>query len=115
MIAQRHRFHGHSSVRNVRGKPLVFSGFKVFSAARPKTRPYRMAVVVSKKVHKSAVVRNRIRRRLYEAVRVSKIIDSSSVDMVFVVHTPELANVSAEHLQTNVWAALEKITTLHNK
>lgn len=33
---------------------------------------YRLAVVVSRKVSKSAVVRNRIRRRIYEAVRVYK-------------------------------------------
>lgn len=31
---------------------------------------YRLAVVVSKKVSKSAVVRNRIRRRIFESVRL---------------------------------------------
>jgi len=71
VIARSHRFHGHGSLRyvyqhgrTVRG-PLT--AFKFVPNERRKM--YRLAVVVSKKVSKSAVVRNRIRRRLYEAFR----------------------------------------------
>ena len=35
----------------------------------PKRTSYRLAVIVSRKVNKSAVARNRIRRRLYASVR----------------------------------------------
>jgi ribonuclease P protein component len=35
----------------------------------PRRKTYRAAVVVSRKVNKSAVARNRMRRRLYEAIR----------------------------------------------
>ena len=114
MIAKRHRFHGHNSVRNVRGRPLVFSSFRVFSSKRPNNKPYRMAVVVSKKVHKSAVVRNRIRRRLYEAVRVGGLVDAAPVDMVFVVQSTDVATVPAEELQKMVWSACEKVRKLHS-
>jgi len=68
-----------------------------------------MAVVVSKKVHKSAVVRNRIRRRLYEAVRVGKILDNLSVDVVFVVQNVALSERPATELQDSIWSACDKI------
>jgi ribonuclease P protein component len=38
--------------------------------ANPNAGNYRLSVVVSKKVSKKAVVRNRIRRRIYEHVRI---------------------------------------------
>lgn len=43
--------------------------FSIKSVYNPKRESYRFAVVVSRKVNKSAVKRNRIRRRLYEALR----------------------------------------------
>lgn len=57
-----------------------------------------MAVIVSKKVAKSAVVRNRIRRRLYEAVRTSKLFDETPVDVVFVVRSEELVRLPHDAL-----------------
>lgn len=71
MISRLHRFHGYNSLRQVyrHGSTVrgPFFSIKAFENTRRKT--YRLAVVVSRKVNKSAVVRNRIRRRLYEAVR----------------------------------------------
>lgn len=43
--------------------------FAIKYVLNPRRKAYRLAVVVSRKVHKSAVARNRIRRRLYEIVR----------------------------------------------
>lgn len=43
--------------------------FAVKAVPNERRRSYRVAVVVARKVNKSAVARNRIRRRLYEAVR----------------------------------------------
>lgn len=43
--------------------------FAIKFVENPKRGTYRLAVVISRKVNKSAVGRNRIRRRLYEAVR----------------------------------------------
>lgn len=109
MIARKNRFHGHNSVSRVRGKSMNLSGFRVFYAANNK-KDYRMAVVVSKKVAKSAVVRNRIRRRLYEAVRTHKTLENSPVDVVFVVQTDALATMDAQELSVQVGMACEKIT-----
>jgi ribonuclease P protein component len=76
---------------------------------------YRLAVVVSKKVHKSAVVRNRIRRRLYETVRNIKK-DSGGkwpCDMVLTCYDQQVAVLPAGELQDNVEKLLKKakITT----
>ena len=71
MISRKNRFHGYGSLafvyrngRTVRG-PL----FATKTVSNPKRSDYRFAVVVSRKVDKSAVRRNRMRRRLYEALR----------------------------------------------
>jgi ribonuclease P protein component len=71
MIASKHRFHGFRGLRAVYRFGVNSRGplFSVKSLKNPKRRGYRLAVVVSRKVHKSAVARNRIRRRLYEIVR----------------------------------------------
>jgi ribonuclease P protein component len=85
-------------------------GFKVFYMHNSKRKDYRMAVVVSKKTAKSAVVRNRIRRRLYEAVRVQRELDGQPFDVVFVVQNPGLATMPAEELSMQVAKAVQKIT-----
>jgi ribonuclease P protein component len=71
MISRAHRFHGYNSLRYVYRQGRVSRGphFAVKAADNPKRKAYRVAVVVSRKVNKSAVVRNRIRRRLYEISR----------------------------------------------
>lgn len=71
MISRKHRFHGYGSLRNVYQKGTTIRGplFALKVLLNPKRDQYRVAVVVSKKVNKSAVARNRIRRRLYELVR----------------------------------------------
>jgi ribonuclease P protein component len=72
MISRSHRFHGYNSLRHVyrHGRMARGSQFAVKAALNPRRQTYRVAVVVSRKVNKSAVARNRMRRRLYELVRV---------------------------------------------
>jgi len=71
MINRSHRFHGYGSLRYVYTHGQTTRGplFSVKSIHNPKRDNYRVAVVVSRKVNKSAVARNRIRRRLYEIIR----------------------------------------------
>lgn len=68
---------------------------------------YRLAVVVSKKVHKSAVKRNRIRRRLYEAMRLAAA-NIPAYDMVITVFHEQVATMPAEELTTMVSAQLRQ-------
>jgi ribonuclease P protein component len=71
MISRKNRFHGYGSLKFVYRNGVTTRGplFAVKVVGNPKRAEYRVAVVVSRKVDKSAVRRNRIRRRLYEAVR----------------------------------------------
>lgn len=101
MINRTHRFHGHNSLRyvyqngeTVRG-PLTALKY-IENNRRTK---YRLAVVVSKKVSKSAVKRNRIRRRLYEAVRLHSDQITKPYDMVITVFHEQLATMAGEELQ----------------
>lgn len=100
MLAQSHRFHGRRATTLAYKKSVAFRAGTVtlrVSKASGDT-PFRVAVVVSKKVHKSAVVRNRIRRRLYELCR-TLIHDSARQDLLFIAHDTTLAALSAAKLQ----------------
>ena len=83
--------HNHGS--NVRG-PLLSLKY----SENKRRQNFRCAVIVSRKVHGAAVVRNRIRRRIYEVVRqVSP--QLGSYDLVFVAFNDQLASISAAKLQ----------------
>jgi ribonuclease P protein component len=71
MIPRRHRFHGYNSLNFVykNGQTVRGPFFAIKYARNSKRHDYRAAVVVSRKVNKSAVIRNRIRRRLYAVLR----------------------------------------------
>ena len=101
MLTRSHRFHGYGSLRRTyshgqtaRG-PLMGLRF----APRPAGKPYRVAIVVSRKVHKSAVVRNRIRRRVYELVRQSDIVPPAT-DLIFTVFSDQVASLEISQLNT---------------
>jgi ribonuclease P protein component len=71
MISKKYRFHGHGSLKylfqNGEGTRTKLLGVK-YVENRHRSRP-RIAVIVSKKTAKSAVKRNRMRRRVYEVLR----------------------------------------------
>ena len=71
MLAQKNRFAGHGSLRYVyaNGNAVRTQKIVVKFTRNPHRTDSRFAVVVSKKVLKSAVGRNRIRRRVYEIIR----------------------------------------------
>jgi ribonuclease P protein component len=99
VIATKHRFHGHNSVSRVRGGAARSQMCSIFYAKSKKDKDYKMAVVVSKKISKHAVDRNRIRRRLYEIVRKSAVFDGVPIQTVFVVHTLSVATMPSQELE----------------
>lgn len=100
MISQKHRFHGLGSLRFVYSKGQVVRtanlGLKYVPNSRRTT--WRAAVVVSKKVSKSAVVRNRLRRRIYEAVRLANP-QEQGIDLVFTVYNEALLEATPAQLR----------------
>jgi ribonuclease P protein component len=65
-------------------------------------KTYRLAVVVSKKVSKSAVTRNRIRRRIYEQVRLLEPSIRQPYDIVLSVFTEQPSTMPASELASLV-------------
>ena len=59
----------------------------------------RVAVVVSKKVAKSAVQRNRIRRRVYEVVRLNFDLVLKKMDYIFVVYSADVLTMPFGELE----------------
>lgn len=114
MIHSAHRFHGRSSLGFVykRGQIVRGSIISLRYVHNSRTSLYRLAVVVSRKVSKSAVVRNRIRRRLYEIVRKHGGQITGSVDLVLTVYGEDAAKMSHASLQKLVLGQLEQAGVL---
>src|SRR5258708_37516320 len=104
MISKRHRFHGYGSLRYVYKNGTTVRGplFGLKTVKNPKRDSYRLAVVVSKKVNKSAVARNRIRRSLYEAVRLLEADIIQPYDIVLSVFHSSVIDEPAETLAREV-------------
>jgi len=110
MIGQAHRFHGRNALRFVyqRGQNIRGGSVSLRYSTNPRRQTYRVAVVVSRKVSKSAVVRNRIRRRVYEIVRRGARGLNRPLDLVFTVYGEDVAAQPHEALQATVRSLLAK-------
>ena len=111
MIPIRHRFHGHNSLSLVyqKGQTSRTPQLTLKSVSNPRRKMYRVAVVVSRKVNKSAVVRNRIRRRIYEVVRTHEPLIPDSYDLAFTAFSDELARLPSPELEAVVVGLLQKL------
>jgi ribonuclease P protein component len=114
MISSRHRFHGRSSLRFVyqRGQTVRGANISLRYILNPRQKLYRVAVVVSRKVSKSAVVRNRLRRRIYEIVRTHAAQIVQPYDLVFTVYDEAIAELSHANLKKAVVAQLVRAGAL---
>jgi ribonuclease P protein component len=110
MINARHRFHGYGSLKAVydRGQTVRSPHISLKYAERSGRKTYRVAVVVSRKVHRSAVVRNRIRRRVYEIVRQADQQLLIQRDLVFTVFSEQIADLEQPKLAATVESLLRK-------
>ncbi|HWB39285.1 MAG TPA: ribonuclease P protein component [Candidatus Saccharimonadales bacterium] len=113
MLDRSHRFHGYGSLRATyqRGQTLRGQALSLRFSVRNNNKPYRVAVVVSKQVSKSAVTRNRIRRRIYEAVRTNADLVPANSDLIFTAFSDQLAEAKPEKLQKTVAELLHKTST----
>lgn len=109
MVSKEHRFSGINSLRFVYGRGQTVRGslFAIKYAHNKRRKTYRVAVVVSKKVHKSAVVRNRIRRRIYEAIREQEHLIHESFDIAVLVYSDQAAQVEFGELTRQITKQLK--------
>lgn len=110
MLAFKYRFHGHGSLRYVytHGQTSRSRLMSLKHSTHPKRKLPRIAVVISKKVIKSAVGRNRVRRRLYEIVRheIPRLNDNS--DIVLLVFSAEVYALPSTELSGAVHQLLDE-------
>lgn len=100
MLSFNHRFHGHGSLRYVykNGRTIRSQRLTLKYIDNRRRDHSRFAVVVSKKVLKSAAGRNRIRRRIYEIIRHEIPRFTPSYDVVVIVFSSEVAHMPHEEL-----------------
>lgn len=104
MLAYKNRFHGHGSLRYVYKNGTVErnKNFTLKSIKNKGRNHSRIAVVVSKKVCRSAVGRNRIRRRVYEIVRNEINQFSDVYDIAIIVTSNETQNSDIDTLKISI-------------
>jgi ribonuclease P protein component len=91
MLKKEYRFHSRGGVKYVYQHGKTIRRSKMSLVFCENTRGFtRVAVVVSKKVAKTAVARNKIRRRVYEALRVNFEFIPEKRDYIFVIYTADV-------------------------
>jgi ribonuclease P protein component len=110
MIGRTNRFHGRAVLQRHydRSKSVRSGVLALRYAPNERRKTYRLAVVVSRKVSKSAVVRNRIRRRLYENVRILSNQFTAPYDLVLLVYDEKVAAQPPADLSRDIAALCRK-------
>lgn len=81
----------------------------VFKFLRRQAGASRVAVVVGKKLEGKAAHRNRLRRRVREALRLQMTLLPAGLDLLVIVRSPKLAALDFRVLTAEVAAALVRL------
>jgi ribonuclease P protein component len=110
MLNTKNRFHRRKYVNNVykKGRRIRGQDISLTYNNNESINDFRVAVVVSKKVSKSAVVRNRIRRRIFEIVRLESKNIPTGFEMVITVFSNSVADKPHNELKKQVLDLLAK-------
>lgn len=112
MLATKNRFHRRNHVNRVYRDGSSVRGGMISLKYRiaPSGTHKKIAVVVSKKVAKSAVTRNRIRRRVFEVIRHQLEVLPEGFEGVFGVYEAKVATISDKELTSAISTLLAKAT-----
>ncbi|MBP6037982.1 MAG: ribonuclease P protein component [Candidatus Saccharimonas sp.] len=110
MISRSLRFHGHGSLKYLYKNAATFRSrhLTIRCIENPRRKHSRFAVVVSKKVHKSAIGRNRIRRRIYEILRGELPTMRKTADIAVIVTSGEVLMMPSVELKRSVQEQLRQ-------
>jgi ribonuclease P protein component len=116
MISSAYRFHGHGSLRFVyrNGQSIRTRLFTIKYTKNQRRKRPRFSVVVSKKVFKGSVGRNRIRRRIYEQLRLQIPNIKEAYDIVVIVSSSEIISMPAAELHEQLITNLKEAGIIHN-
>ena len=116
MLSKKFRFHSRGGVRYVYQKGKTIRSPKMSLIFVENTRKFtRIAVVVSKKVLKSAVGRNRIRRRVYEVIRLRLDSIPKGVDYIFVIYDKKIIDMPFGEIGDIVDKLVDESKICYNK
>ena len=116
MLNKKYRFHSRGGVRYVYQKGKTVRTNKMSLIFVDNDRGFtRVAVVVSKKVIKSAVGRNRIRRRVYEAIRKNFEYLPKKRDYIFVIFSADVLTMPFSELEKRLGELVAESKVCYNK
>jgi ribonuclease P protein component len=108
VLAKKHRLTKEKDFENVFKRGRAFSGtFIVVKIKKNESFVSRFGVIVSLKVSKKAVVRNKLRRWLGEIIRINSGSLKAGFDVV-VVAKPEIIKAPYQEVKRDLLLALEK-------
>ena len=115
MLSHTYRFHGLGSLKNVYrfGQNVKGPLLSLKFSKNPRRQTYRCAVIISRKVHRSAVLRNRIRRRIYEIIRNFSSQITDSYDLVIFVNSDKTALAEFNVLENQIKDLLTRAKILN--
>ena len=116
MLSKKYRFHSRGGVNYVykKGQTIREPGLSLVFCDN--TRGFtRLTVVVSKKVTKTAVSRNRIRRRVYEVLRENMEYIPKKRDYIFVVYDKKVGVMSHDELVRMLGELVLKSKVCYNR
>ena len=116
MLNKKYRFHSRGGVRYVYQHGKTVRSSKMSLVFVKNARGFtRIVVVVSKKVMKAAVGRNRIRRRVYEAIRMNFDKIPHGIDYVFVVYSKDVGRMAFGELEKMISGLISEAEICYNK
>lgn len=116
MLSKKYRFHSRGGVRFVYQHGKTIRKPKMSLIFTDNSRGFtRVAVVVSKKVSKKAVDRNRIRRRVYEVIRKNFEFVPKKKDYIFVIYSKDIMKIKNEELERLLGELVEESKVCYNK
>ena len=116
MLNKKYRFHSRGGVRYVYQKGKTIRRAKMSLVFVKNERGFtRIAIVVSKKVMKSAVGRNRIRRRVYEALRKNIEYIPKQYDYIFVIFSNNVMTMPFSELEKELGELVAESKVCYNE
>lgn len=117
MLSSRYRFHGRGSLRYLlkNGRTARNRLLAVRFINNPHRKNSRVAVVVGKKVSKSAVKRNRIRRRVFEVIRTNWDQLEPGYDVSIAIFSAETQLMQYAALEREILNTLKKAKMLTDR
>jgi ribonuclease P protein component len=109
MLAKKFRLSGSKTFENVQkeGKMFQSANFGVAYLDRKDELPSRFAFIVSTKIAKDAVDRNRFKRAMSESVRIASIDLKTGFDVVFLAKT-SIIRIPTDGVMKEVRVALKE-------